>query len=414
MQITIQYACARVGVILCTINPYYQTGELMYALKKGDVKALFMPGSSSPQEVVNKFGKVLADGLEHDKTIKVAEGEDQLLLEHIITMDGEAYSSLPLTKLPLKVHRLDKLKTGKSSADLDASITGLVSPDDPAIIMYTSGTTGKAKGAFLSHFTMLNNARLANIGFKREYDEISYCVPLPFFHSFAASFGCIAMTVSDFKLVTPCLRYNTAQVVEAVQKHRTTHITVTPTLAIDLMNYVKRTGSGAEMPSLKCVRSGGAPMPIEVVKQFLNTVPSVTDFRIGYGSTELGPASTHSRSWYTLEQRIDTVGTPCDFVEIKIVDPVTRKITKLGEPGEICSRGYNNMIGYWKDPVKTAEVLDQAGWYYTGDLGTLNENGFLKVVGRTKEMIIVGGENVYPREIEELLHRFPGVGTASV
>src|SRR5699024_10601401 len=131
-------------------------------------------------------------------------------------------------------------------------------------------------------------------------------------------------------------------------------------------------------------------------------------------ATELGPASTITKSWYTFEQRINTIGTPLDFVEIKICNPETKQIVKLGETGEIYSRGYNTMLGYWKDPEKTRESIDPSGWYHTGDLGSMDEDGYLKIVGRTKEMIIVGGENVYPREIEELLHTFPGVLDAYV
>lgn len=259
---------------------------------------------------------------------------------------------------------------------------------------------------------MINNARLCNYAFTRDHKEKAFLVPLPFFHSFAATFGNISSVAADFKMISPSMKYNIDELVAAIQKHKASHMIATPTLVIDLKDYIHR--KKTTVPSLRCVISGGASMPVETAKQFLETVPNVTDFRIGYGATELGPASTLSKGWHTFENRIQTIGTACDFVELKVVNPATKETVKLGETGEICSRGYNTMIGYWKDPVKTKEAIDGAGWYSTGDLGTMDKEGYLRIVGRSKEMIIVGGENVYPREIEELLHTHPGILDAYV
>lgn len=200
--------------------------------------------------------------------------------------------------------------------------------------------------------------------------------------------------------------------VEAINEHNCTHLAATPTLIIDMLDHIRK--NRIEVPSLQTVMAGGASMPVETVHQFVKAVPSVTNFRIGYGATELGPVSTGSRPWYTFEQRTETIGTPIDFVEIKLINPETKRIVRLGETGEILSRGFNNMIGYWKEPEKTNEAIDHAGWYSTGDLGVMDEEGFVKIIGRTKELIIVGGENVYPREIEELLHTHPSIMDAHV
>lgn len=259
---------------------------------------------------------------------------------------------------------------------------------------------------------MINNARLCNYAFTRDHAEKAFLVPLPFFHSFAATFGCISAVAADFTMISPSMRYNIDELVGAIRQHSASHMIATPTVVIDLKDYIQR--KGVSLPSLRCVISGGASMPIETAKQFLRTVPSVSDFRIGYGATELGPASTLCKGWHSFERRTQTIGTACDFVELKVVSPATKETVKLGVTGELCSRGYNTMIGYWKDPVKTKEAIDGAGWYSTGDLATMDEEGYLRIVGRSKEMIIVGGENVYPREIEELLHTHPGILDAYV
>ncbi|KAI2798061.1 Acyl-CoA synthetase member 2 mitochondrial [Blomia tropicalis] len=408
--IAIQLACARLGVILCTINPYYLSSELEYALRRADIKALFMPGSKSIQEQVNKYGKVIGKTLQSEDEAQI----EPIQLRHIIAIDGEAYSDdiLGNRRDKIQIHSLSKLKQNNST-DIDRSLTKLVQPDDPSMIMFTSGTTGKPKGAYLSQFAMINNSRLSARSFADKTDQLPTVVcPLPFFHAFAATVCCLSMTIRPIQLVIPYLRHNIKQMVEAINEHNCTHLAATPTLIIDMLDHIRK--NRIEVPSLQTVMAGGASMPVETVHQFVKAVPSVTNFRIGYGATELGPVSTGSRPWYTFEQRTETIGTPIDFVEIKLINPETKRIVRLGETGEILSRGFNNMIGYWKEPEKTNEAIDHAGWYSTGDLGVMDEEGFVKIIGRTKELIIVGGENVYPREIEELLHTHPSIMDAHV
>mgnify|MGYP002649684108 CR=1 FL=1 len=296
------------GVILCTINPFYQAVELDYALRKGDIKALFMPGKNSPQQVVNRFEKILTEALQvEDQSVT-----DPLILQHIITIDGEPYSEGEFKAknagtAPFKMHSLEKLKEAKSTASLDSSLLNLVSPDDPSIIMFTSGTTGKPKGAYLSQFTLANNAYLAAKSYQNtDPAELSMCCPLPFFHSFAATHGAIAMTASPFQLVIPYLKYDVKAIIDSINANRCTHIVATPTLVIDLLNSVKK--EGVTLNSLRSCLAGGASMPVETARQFCEAIPSLTDFRIGYGATELGPASTGSRTSYSFEKRTETIG----------------------------------------------------------------------------------------------------------
>ncbi|XP_054159206.1 putative acyl-CoA synthetase YngI [Oppia nitens] len=399
-----QYACARLGVILCTVNPVYQSPELNYALKKGQIKAIFMPGNGSKQEVVNKYQNILTE------TLKMPQNkeEEPLILKNVILMDG----SEPSKDDNNYVNYIPFNNLTANDGIISSQVTDAVSPDDPAIIMFTSGTTGKPKGAYSSHYTIVNNTILCGEMFDFDDKQISMCIPLPFFHSFAAVLGNISMCGTPFKSVIPNLKYDVKLIVETMIKHECTHIIVTPTQIIDILNYVET--NKLQIPSLKGTLIGGAPVPVEVAHNISRVIPSVDDIRIGYGATELGPCTTACHKNDTFNNRMETVGSPLDLVEVKIVNPATGQITKIGEQGELLSRGHNVMIGYWKDEVKTREAIDEGKWYHSGDLATMDQYGYIKIVGRTKELIIRGGENIYPREVEELLHTHPAVFDAYV
>ncbi|XP_027204187.2 LOW QUALITY PROTEIN: putative acyl-CoA synthetase YngI [Dermatophagoides pteronyssinus] len=404
--IVIQYACLRLGAILCTANPFYQSFELDYAIRKGEMKALFMPGKQSRQDYVNNYAKIIRETLSN----KFENEGLPLYLKNIISIDGERYEENDFPSiLQIKTFELNKLKQFKK--EMDRSLIEAVMPDDPAKIVFTSGTTGKPKGACLSHFTLANNVSIV----MKQFDvigEANCCLPLPFFHSFAGVLGnLMPLAFPESQIVIPFLKYNLREFVESIQKHNVSFLFATPTLAIDLFNYVAR--KNYQLPTLKAVLAGGAAVPEETVYQFKATIPSCTDFRIGYGATETGPGLTGNRVDTSDADKAQTVGQPLDFIEVKIVDQTTNKLVKIGETGEIHTRGHNVMIGYWKEPEKTAKVL-QNGWYNTEDLGTMDERGYIKIVGRSKELIIVGGENVYPREIEEVLHMLPSIEIASV
>ncbi|XP_027204182.2 putative acyl-CoA synthetase YngI [Dermatophagoides pteronyssinus] len=408
--IVIQYACFRIGAVLCTVNPFYQTYELDYAIRRGKMKALFMPGHKSQQDIVNRFSSIMM------KTLNMEEKKDDdkipFLLENIVTMDGDTFNDLNSSvknNRNIRVLELEKLK--QQTGELDSSITNLVLPDDPAVIMFTSGTTGRPKGACLSHFNIVNNSKMC--AYRAGVKENSiFCVPLPFFHAFAGILGnLIPIATETGRLLIPCLKYDVRQLAQSITEHNATHLLATPTLVIDLLNYLR--DNQLQVPTLCEVLAGGASMPIEVAYQFMEFAPNCK-VRVAYGATETSPCATTYSINSTVEESIETVGSPLDFVEIKLVNPKTRQIVKIGETGELHCRGHVIMSGYWSEPEKTKESIDEAHWYNTGDLAVMTEKGLIKIIGRTKELIIVGGENVYPREIEEILYTHPAVETVNV
>ncbi|XP_075587873.1 putative acyl-CoA synthetase YngI isoform X2 [Dermatophagoides farinae] len=406
--IVIQYACFRIGAILCTVNPFYQSYELDYAIRKGEMKALFMPGHKSRQDIVNRFSTITMKTLE-----KKADDQNQstFLLENIITVDGHPFnvSDLPDHHRNIRLFELEKLK--QQTGELDSSITNLVLPDDPAVIMFTSGTTGRPKGACLSHFNIVNNVTMCS--YRADVKENAlFCVPLPFFHAFAGVLGNLIPIASETGgLMIPCLKYDVRQLAQSINEHGATHMMATPTLVIDLLNYLR--DNKLQLSTLQEVMAGGASMPIEIAHQLMEFA-SNCKVRVAYGATETSPCATTFSKKSTIEESIETVGSPLDFVEIKLVDPNTKKIVKIGETGELHCRGHVIMLGYWRDPEKTKESIDEGNWYNTGDLAVMTEKGLIKIIGRTKELIIVGGENVYPREIEEILYTHPAVETVNV
>ncbi|RWS02597.1 acyl-CoA synthetase-like protein, partial [Dinothrombium tinctorium] len=390
----IQYACARIGLILCTLNPVYKAAELEYSLQKSGAKALFLPNSNSKQCIVNNFTKVLNDTKLNDSN-----------LEQIVFIDGD---DKPLIG-NLKAHLLyDLVQEGTSGEILEEE----VDPDDPAIIMFTSGTTGKPKGAVLSHNNLATNAGFTASRLSLKQQSTIACIPVPLFHIFGMVYGSVMMSKIGMTIVLTGYRYKVDAVVDAINKHNCSHIMMVPAMTVDILNYVER--NGKELSSLKTVITGSAPTPVEVAKKFLNKVKSTEEFLIRYGSTETGGCMTMPLQGEGPSQTIDNVGKPLDYVEIKIVDPKSLKIQKLNEQGELWARGHNVMLGYWNDKEKTAEAITPSGWFRTGDTATMDENGRIKLVGRVKEMIIRGGENIYPKEIEELLHKHPSIYEAFV
>ncbi|KAI7697236.1 Acyl-CoA synthetase family member 2 [Sarcoptes scabiei] len=406
----VQFACIRMGLILCTINPYYQTQELDYALRKGEIKALFMPGKNSKQNVVNRYSDIFLKTLNTEQK-KQSDPSLRIHLENVIVLDGDGFDQgdLSASMSSIKFHHFDTLRKQKGK-DVDQSLIESVIPDDPAVIMFTSGTTGKPKGACLSHSNIINNVSFTLRRYLYSMDSI-VCVPLPFFHAFAGILGNLLIAISSIPLVIPCLKYDVRQLAEAIEQHQATDVMVTPTLAIDLLTYSKE--EKLKLPSLKSVIAGGASVPVELTQQFVDYFPNCDRFQIGYGSTEISPCCSACSPLHSFGEATTTVA-PIDFVEMKIVDPKTRQTVKLGETGEILNRGHNTMLGYWRDPEKTKEVIDDGRWYNTGDLGVMDEKGLIKIIGRTKELIIVGGENVYPREIEEILYTHPAIEIVNV
>ncbi|CAG2102903.1 unnamed protein product [Medioppia subpectinata] len=362
---------------------------------------LFMPGSDSKQGAVNNFAKVFDQVLSESNK----QNGDKLLIEKVIIMDGDKYKLDNLNKLNIPEYLLSDLIA--NDGIIEQNVLDEVTSDDPAIIMFTSGTTGKPKGAYLTHFTLGNNALIVANSYDLDHDEKSLCLPLPFFHTFGL-LGNLGMCATPYKLVIPNCKYNVKQMVESMARNECSYLYGTPTMIIDTVNYLE--SNKLKLPSLRGLIAGGSPMPKEVAYRVQKVIPSCTDVRVAWGATEAGCSGSLSRQSDSLYNRIETVGRPIDHMETKIVNQATRQITKIGEPGEIESRGHNQMIGYWRNPKSTHDAIDASGC----DLAVMTEEGFIKIIGRTKEMIIRGGENIYPREVEELLHSHPAIRDAYV
>ena len=376
-----QYASARAGAILVNINPAYKAAELRYALRQSGVKLLLLARAFRGCDYVETLAQVRADCPD---------------LREAVVLDGEWEALLARAR-------------DASETDLAAREARLQF-DDPINIQYTSGTTGAPKGATLTHHNILNNGLFLGqtLGYT-EKDRV--CVPVPFYHCFGMVIGNLACTTHGACIVTPGEAFDPLLTLEAVSAERCTSLYGVPTMFIAELAHPRF--HEFDLSSLRTGIMAGAPCPIEVMRkvQSLMHMPEVT---IGYGMTETSPVSAQTGRHDPLERRVSTVGRVHHHVEIKVVDPVTGATVPRGQPGEYCTRGYHVMLGYWNEEAATRSAIDATGWMHTGDLATMDAEGFVKIVGRIKDMIIRGGENVSPREVEELLHAHPDVQEAQV
>jgi fatty-acyl-CoA synthase len=378
----IQYATAKVGAILVNINPAYRTHELAYVLNQSSVRLLVSATdykSSDYRAMVNAV---------HDEVV---------CLERVIflgTSDWDdlltAGEHLPDTAVP------DRMRT--------------LSASDPINIQYTSGTTGFPKGATLSHRNILNNGYFTTelINFTAE-DRL--CIPVPFYHCFGMVMGNLGCTTHGATMIIPAPGFDPAATLQAVQDERCTAVYGVPTMFIAMQNHPDF--GSFDLSSLRTGIMAGAVCPVEVMKRCISDM-NMAEVSIAFGMTETSPVASQTRTDDDLERRTATVGRAHPHVEIKIVDPVTGETVERGMPGEFCTRGYSVMVGYWEDPDKTAEAIDTEGWMHTGDLAVMREDGYCSVVGRIKDMVIRGGENVYPREVEEFLYTHPDIEDVQV
>ncbi|MFC5266592.1 AMP-binding protein [Kribbella qitaiheensis] len=377
-----QYATAAIGAILVNINPAYRTHELAYALNQSGVKVLI-----SATEFKTSDYRKMVDEVRPD----CAALEDVV---YIGTPDWDAVVSAASTV---------------SQEQLDERAAQL-SFDDAINIQYTSGTTGFPKGATLSHHNILNNGYFVTetIGFGPD-DRL--CIPVPFYHCFGMVMGNLGCTTHGSCMVIPAPAFDPAATLKAVQDERCTGLYGVPTMFIaelglpDFASY--------DLTSLRTGVMAGSPCPIEVMKRCVSDM-HMAEVAICYGMTETSPVSTQTRRDDDLDRRTSTVGRVMPHVEVKLVDPATGLVVPRGETGELCTRGYSVMLGYWDEPEKTAEAIDQARWMHTGDLAVMREDGYVNIVGRIKDMVIRGGENVYPREIEEFLYTHPDIADVQV
>ncbi|MCY3842620.1 MAG: AMP-binding protein [Acidobacteria bacterium] len=376
-----QYATARIGAVLVNVNPAYKARELEYALNQSGQRLLLH---------ARRFRAT-------DYAAIVAGVRDRCpRLEHVVDLDS-GWDAL-----------LDE-GAGVDDAAL-AEREAALAFDDPINIQYTSGTTGAPKGATLSHHNILNNGYFCGeiLGYT-EADRV--VVPVPFYHCFGMVIGNLACTTHGACIVVPSEGFDAGETLASVEAERCTSIYGVPTMFIAQLNH--DAFSGTDFSSLRTGVMAGSPCPVEVMKQVRERM-NVREITICYGMTETSPVSTQTRVDAPLDKRVGSVGQIHPHVEIKIVDPATGLVAPRGVSGELCTRGYVVMLGYWNDEAATGAAIDAARWMHTGDLATMDADGYVNIVGRIKDVIIRGGENVYPREIEEFLYTHPDIEDAQV
>jgi fatty-acyl-CoA synthase len=378
----LQFATAKAGVILVNINPAYRTSELEYALNQSGCRILVAASSFKTS----------------DYEAMVEEVRDKLpALERTVFLGTTGWDDL-------------LAEAGQVSDDDLRARADSLQFDDPINIQYTSGTTGFPKGATLSHHNILNNGFF--IGEYCRYTEADrVCIPVPFYHCFGMVLGNLACTTHGACMVIPNDAFEPLSVLETVEAERCTSLYGVPTMFIAELEH-----PDFERFDYKSLRTGimaGSPCPVEVMRKVIERM-HMEEVTICYGMTETSPVSTQTGAQDSLERRVSTVGRVHPHVEVKIVDPVGGGVVRRGQPGELLTRGYSVMLGYWDDTERTAEAIDRARWMHTGDLATMDDEGYVNIVGRSKDMIIRGGENVYPREIEEFLYTHPDVADVAV
>jgi fatty-acyl-CoA synthase len=376
----VHYATARVGVILVNINPAYRTSELTYALSQSGCRILFAARSVKDSDFVSMIEQIRPN---------------LPTLERAIFFETDEWGEISSGGVPLQDVRA-------VAAHLDT--------DDPINIQYTSGTTGFPKGATLSHHNILNNGHfIAQLLQYTEADRV--CVPVPLYHCFGMVIGNLACTTRGACIVYPADTFEPRATLRACAEERCTSLYGVPTMFIAELGHA--TFGEHDLSSLRTGIMAGSPCPIEVMRR-VNADMGIEQISIAFGQTETSPVSTLVRVDDTLEHRCETVGQVMPHTEIKIIDPGSGRTVPRGEPGEFCARGYLVMRGYWNDAERTAESIDPGGWMHSGDLATLDEGGYVRIVGRIKDMVIRGGENIYPREIEEFLYTHPDVADVQV
>jgi fatty-acyl-CoA synthase len=397
----VQFGTARIGAILVNINPAYQTTELEYALNKVQCTALVMaPGHRSS----NYLGMLrsLAPEIEKGGAPELRAARLPRLRHVVVLGDGP---------LPAGAQRFaDFLRlAGPGHRGRLKGLAATFDPDDAINIQFTSGTTGAPKGATLSHFNIVNNARYTAKTMQLSAKD-RLCIPVPLYHCFGMVLGVLCCAAVGAAMVYPGESFEAEATLQAIQRWKCTALHGVPTMFIAMLDHA--TFRRYDLSSLRTGIMAGAPCPIETMRRVIDAM-HMREVTIAYGMTETSPISFQSRVDDPLERRVATVGRIHPHVEVKIVDAMGRTVP-VGTPGELCTRGYSVMRGYWEDPERTREAIDPAGWMHSGDLATIDAEGYCNIVGRVKDMLIRGGENVYPREIEEFLFRHPKIQAAQV
>lgn len=395
-----QFAAARLGLILVTINPAYRLAEVEYTLNKVGVKALVAAERFKTSDYVGMV-EALASELAGAKPGALAS-ERLPHLKVAIKIGGAARPGwLDFAAVEQSADAAVIARVAAISAGLDAA--------DPINIQFTSGTTGLPKGATLSHRNILNNGFFVGRSIGLGVGD-RLCIPVPLYHCFGMVMGNLGCLTHGAAMVYPAEAFEPGAVLQAVEQERCTGLYGVPTMFIGLLGHPQF--ARFDVSSLRTGCMAGSPCPVEVMRQVIDKL-HMRDVTIAYGMTETSPVSFQSSAEDSIERRVSTIGRVQPHLEVKVVDEQGRTVPR-GQPGELCTRGYSVMLGYWDDPDKTAEAIDAEGWMHTGDLGTIDEQGYGNIVGRIKDMVIRGGENVYPREIEEFLYRHPKVADVQV
>ncbi|UZJ24268.1 AMP-binding protein [Rhodococcus antarcticus] len=375
-----QYATAEIGVILVTVNPAYRVHELEFVLNQAGIRMVVAASAFKTSDYAAMIAEV-APRCE--------------ALTDVVIIGGDRWAALA---------------EGERDDEAVAAVASGLDAHDPVNLQYTSGTTGFPKGATLSHSNILNNGYF--VGELCGYtcaDRV--CIPVPFYHCFGMVMGNLACTTHGSAMVIPAPGFDPAATLEAVQSQRCTSLYGVPTMFIAELAL-----PGFDDYDLSSLRTGimaGSPCPEQVMRTVMDTM-GMDEVSIAYGMTETSPVSLQTRSDDSLQRRVATVGRVGPHLEVKVVDPVTGDTVPRGEVGELCTRGYSVMLGYWNQPEKTAEALDAERWMHTGDLATMDADGYVSITGRIKDLVIRGGENVYPREVEEFLYTHPDILDAQV
>ena len=377
----LQYATAKIGAIMVNINPAYRTSELIYVINQSGLSYIF----SAIQFKTSHYKKMIEDAREFTDTLRkeVYWGESW---EYFLAQSKKVSD--------------EKLQAYEAKVQFD----------DPVNIQYTSGTTGNPKGVTLTHHNILNNAYF--IGVRMNYtDKDRVCIPVPFYHCFGMVIGNLCCTAHGATMVIPNDSFDATKTLEAVERERCTSLYGVPTMFISELYTLDR--HPYDLSSLRTGVMAGALCPPEIMKRVKEQM-NMHEITICYGMTETSPVSTQTRIGVPFEKQIHSVGTIQDHIEIKIINPETKAIVPRGESGELCTRGYSVMLKYWNSPQATAQVIDEQRWMHSGDLAMMDEDGYIHISGRIKDLIIRGGENISPKEIEDFLYTYEGVMDAQV
>lgn len=396
--VILQFATARIGAVLVTINPAYRPFELEYVLRQSDAVALFLVDRFKTSDYFAMLAEVCPE---------LADGAGTLMCEKfpqlraVVALKGETPRGA--------ISWSDMLARGEETADL-TTLGEQLSPTNAINIQYTSGTTGFPKAATLSHRNLLYNAYY--VGACQRMSEVDrICIPVPFYHCFGCVLANMCSIVYGAAMIVPAESFDPGATLAAIESERATVLYGVPTMFIAQLQH--ESFATRDLSSLRTGIMSGSPCPIEIMRQVVDRM-GAREITIAYGQTEASPVITQTRYDDPLELRVETVGRPLPGVEVKLIDPADGRTLGDGEQGELCSRGHVVMRGYYKNPEATAKAIDAEGWLHTGDLAVRHPNGYYRITGRIKDMVIRGGENIYPREIEEFLFTHPAIEQATV